>query len=55
MTKQGFYKLVDEDNNNWECEVCGHMERFEADGPIENGWNVCPVCAVPIVRRENQE
>ena len=53
MKKQGPYKCVDKANNNWMCEVCYHMEKFEADGPIENGWNVCPVCLTPLRRGED--
>lgn len=34
------------------CERCGHMERFEADGPFEAGWNVCPVCVTPVRAEE---
>ena len=52
--KQGYYKLKDETHNAWECEICGYITSFEADGPMENGWNVCPVCAVPIVIKEEE-
>ncbi len=47
------YALVDPVNNVWRCGICGHLERFETDGPFENGWNVCPVCLTPV--REYRE
>lgn len=42
------YRLIDEEHNTYECSECGHMERFEADGPYENGWTVCPACGEEI-------
>lgn len=39
------YRLIDEKHNVWQCERCGHITQFEADGPMENGWHVCPCCA----------
>ncbi len=44
------YGRADRANNVWNCRHCGHMERFEADGPFENGWNLCPVCGGWILR-----
>lgn len=44
------YGRADRANNVWNCRRCGHIERFEADGPYENGWNVCPVCGGWILR-----
>lgn len=44
MNERALYNCVDEAHNVWRCFSCGHMERFEADGPAENGWNVCPKC-----------
>jgi len=38
------YGRADRKNNVWSCRHCGHLEQFEADGPFENGWNICPVC-----------
>ena len=38
------YRLVDREHNIWQCPVCGHLAQFEADGPYENGWNMCPHC-----------
>ena len=46
------YTCVDEEHNVWSCLSCGHMERFEADGPAENGWNVCPKCGGIIEEAE---
>ncbi len=39
------YHLIDEEHSIWRCEECGHIAQFEANGPISNGWNVCPCCA----------
>lgn len=36
--------LVDEDNNVYQCDQCRALHQFEADGPYENGWQVCPCC-----------
>lgn len=44
------YGRADRANNVWNCRRCGHLERFEANGPFENGWNVCPSCGGVIVR-----
>lgn len=38
------YQLVDEVHNVWQCKACGHLARFEADGPFEDGWTLCPHC-----------
>lgn len=46
------YICIDQDHNTWQCTACGHMETFEADGPTENGWGVCPHCARRIVAEE---
>lgn len=48
------FALVDEEHNVWRCEKCGHLDRFEADGPKENGWDFCPHCARRIAE-EGQE
>lgn len=42
------YRLIDEEHNIWQCERCGHITQFEADGPMENGWHVCPSCVSMI-------
>ena len=44
MEEKTKYKLVDTEHNTWMCQECGFMASFEADGPFENGWNVCPHC-----------
>lgn len=44
------YARADRAHNVWSCRNCGHIERFEADGPFENGWNICPVCGGWILR-----
>ena len=44
MEEKTKYKLVDPEHNTWMCQECGFMASFEADGPFENGWNVCPHC-----------
>lgn len=44
------YTRADRKNNNWKCRKCGYMHQFEADGPYENGWNVCPDCSGVILR-----
>ena len=41
--------LVDEEHNVWKCDACGHTERLEADGPMENGWDFCPHCGRKIM------
>lgn len=45
------YACVDQEHNTWRCS-CGLLTTFEADGPHENGWNVCPACAREIVQEE---
>lgn len=44
------YGRSDRANNVWNCRRCGHLQQFEADGPFENGWNICPVCGGAILR-----
>ena len=51
----GFFRVVrygraDRAHNVWKCRRCGHLQQFEADGPFENGWNLCPVCGGVILR-----
>ena len=49
MAEKTKYKLVDPEHNTWMCQECGFTESFEADGPFENGWNVCPHCGDAIL------
>lgn len=42
--EETFYIQVDQEHNVWQCETCRVLERFEADGPQENGWSFCPYC-----------
>ena len=51
MEEKTKYKLVDQEHNTWMCQECGFMASFEADGPFENGWNVCPHCGDAILPR----
>ena len=44
------YGRADRAHNVWHCRRCGHLQQFEADGPFENGWNICPVCGGVILR-----
>ena len=38
----------DKENNIWKCGHCGRLHRFEADGPVENGFACCPYCGNAI-------
>lgn len=44
------YGRADRSHNVWNCRRCGHLQQFEADGPFENGWNLCPVCGGIVLR-----
>ena len=44
------YGRADRAHNVWNCRRCGHLQQFEADGPFENGWNICPVCGGFVLR-----
>ena len=44
------YGRADRAHNVWNCRHCGHLQQFEADGPYENGWNLCPVCGGIVLR-----
>ena len=44
------YGRADRAHNVWNCRRCGHLQQFEADGPFENGWNLCPVCGGVVLR-----
>lgn len=48
------YRLIDEARNIWQCPECSYITQFEADGPEENGWNVCP-CCVRAIATEPEE
>lgn len=50
MADTTIYRPVDGLHNTWQCGECGHLERFEADGPYENGWNLCPACGRELER-----
>ena len=50
MNEETKYRLIDEVSNTCMCQDCGFMASFEADGPVENGWNVCPHCGGVILR-----
>lgn len=47
------YGRADRAHNTWNCRHCGHLQQFEADGPYENGWNVCPVCGGVVLHPTN--
>ena len=49
------YGRADRKHNVWNCRHCGHLQEFEADGPFENGWNICPVCAGMLLKPANYE
>lgn len=42
VNEKVIYSCVDQEHNTWNCRGCGYIETFEADGPVENGWNFCP-------------
>ena len=46
MDEKVIYSCVDQEHNTWNCRGCGYIETFEADGPVENGWNFCPAAAM---------
>lgn len=45
------YTCVDQEHNTWSSS-CGFLSSFEADGPRENGWNVCPACGREIFQED---
>lgn len=49
MVEATSFVCVDEAHNTWKCEKCGDLERLEADGPFECGWDFCPHCGRRIV------
>ena len=44
------YSRADRAHNVWRCRRCDHLQQLEADGPYENGWNLCPSCGGVILR-----
>lgn len=54
MNEKTKYCLIDEASNTWRCQECGFMASFEADGPFENGWNVCPRCGDVILHPDER-
>lgn len=46
---------IDADHGVWQCSGCGHIARFEANDPIDNGWTVCPACAGKITELEDAD
>lgn len=48
MDEKAIYSCVDREHDAWQCGRCGYIENFEADGPVENGWNFCPGCGKEI-------
>lgn len=49
------YRRIDRVHNVWQCRRCQHIEQFEADGPYENGWNVCPGCGGKLLAYNKKE
>ena len=49
------YKQIDKVHNVWQCRYCDYIQQFEADGPYENGWNVCPSCGGLLMKPHVQE
>lgn len=49
MVEATSFVCVNEAHNTWKCEKCGDLERLEADGPFECGWDFCPHCGRRIV------
>ena len=49
------YMPIDKANNVWQCRHCEYIQQFEADGPYENGWNVCPSCGGLLMKPHVQE
>ena len=43
------YKLVDEDNNVWQCSNCGLEWQLASGSPKDNEMNCCPKCYFKIL------
>lgn len=44
------YQKIDQEHNTYQCTVCGHIIKLEADGPYENGVDFCPHCGREIIQ-----
>lgn len=54
-TNETTWVRVDADHHVWRCIHCGKLHKFEADGPIENGFSSCPYCGSKITHTEGDE
>lgn len=52
MNENTTYRCIDKEHDAWVCEKCGRIENFEADGPVENGFEFCPGCGRKIIIQE---
>jgi ribosomal protein L37AE/L43A len=41
-------RLIENEDGAWECEGCGNLWVFTADGPEENGYCYCSRCGRKI-------
>lgn len=46
---RGEWKCIDEENEAWECSVCGKVWCLYGT-PIDNGMNYCPNCGARMVK-----
>ena len=42
------FRPMDDEHHVFQCGNCGTLWKFEADGPFENGWKVCPKCGLKM-------
>ena len=54
-TNETTWVRVDAEHHVWRCIHCGKLHKFEADGPIENGFSSCPYCGSKITHTEGDE
>lgn len=54
-TNEATWVRVDAEHHVWRCKHCGKLHKFEADGPIENGFACCPYCGFKITHTEGDE
>lgn len=47
---RGEWKCVDEENEAWECSVCGKIWCLYGT-PIDNGMNFCPKCGADMRKK----
>ena len=47
---RGEWKCVDEENEAWECSVCGKVWCLYGT-PIDNGMNYCPKCGADMRKK----